>query len=51
MLARLKPLFSKDDVITAADAPGRNSAGAAMVVAQRGWAEKRGVEPLARLVS
>ncbi|TCS63334.1 acetyl-CoA C-acetyltransferase [Primorskyibacter sedentarius] len=50
-LAKLKPAFRKDGTITAGNAPGLNSAGAAMVVAERGWAEMQGAEPLVRLVS
>ncbi len=50
-LAKLKPAFRKDGTITAGNAPGLNSAGAAMIVAERHWVDKRGVEPLARLVS
>ncbi|MEQ8354068.1 MAG: acetyl-CoA C-acetyltransferase [Kiloniellaceae bacterium] len=50
-LASLKPAFRRDGTITAGNAPGLNSAAAAMVIAERGWAEKRGVEPFARLVS
>jgi hypothetical protein len=50
-LTRLKPLFRNDGTITAGSAPRLNSAGAAMIVADRGWAEKRSVEPLAGLLS
>ncbi len=50
-LARLRPVFRKDGTITAGNAPGLNSAGAAMIVAEAGWAENHGLEPLARLVS
>jgi acetyl-CoA C-acetyltransferase len=50
-LAKLKPAFRKDGTITAGNAPGLNSGGAAMIVAERGWAEKNGLAPLARLVS
>ncbi len=50
-LARLKPAFRKEGTITAGNAPGLNSAGAAMVVAEHGWAEKNGLVPMARLVS
>jgi acetyl-CoA C-acetyltransferase len=50
-LARLKPAFRKDGTITAGNAPGLNSGAAAMVVAERSFAEKHGLEPLARLVS
>lgn len=49
--SKLKPAFRKDGTITAGNAPGLNSAAAAMVVADRAWAEKKGVEPMARLVS
>jgi len=50
-LAKLRPAFRKDGTITAGNAPGLNSAGAAMVVAERGWAEKKGAEPMVRLVA
>ncbi len=50
-LAKLRPAFRKDGTITAGNAPGLNSAGAAMVVAESGWAEAKGAEPIARLVS
>ena len=48
-LARLKPAFRPDGTITAGNAPGLNSAAAAMIVAERGFAEAKGVEPMARL--
>ena len=50
-LAKLKPAFRKDGSITAGNSPGLNSAGAAMIVAERTWAEKNGLVPMARLVS
>ncbi len=50
-LAKLKPAFRKDGTITAGNAPGLNSGGAAMIVAERAFAEKHGLKPLARLVS
>jgi acetyl-CoA C-acetyltransferase len=50
-LAKLKPAFRKDGTITAGNAPGLNSGAAAMVVAERGFAEKHGLRPWARLVS
>jgi acetyl-CoA C-acetyltransferase len=50
-LAKLKPAFRKDGTITAGNAPGLNSGAAAMLVAERGWAEKNGLAPMARLVS
>jgi acetyl-CoA C-acetyltransferase len=51
MLAALKPAFRKDGTITAGNAPGLNSGAAAMMVAEEKWAERRGLEPAARLVS
>ena len=50
-LARLKPVFRPDGAITAGNAPGLNDAAAAMVLADEAWAEKRGLEPAARLVA
>jgi acetyl-CoA C-acetyltransferase len=50
-LAKLKPAFRKEGTITAGNAPGLNSAGAAMVVSHSAWAEKNGLVPMARLVS
>ena len=50
-LAKLRPAFRKDGTITAGNAPGLNSAGAAMIVAEQGFAERNGLEPAARLVS
>jgi len=50
-LAKLKPAFRKEGTITAGNAPGLNSAGAAMVVTHAAWAEKQGLVPMARLVS
>ena len=50
-LAKLKPAFRKDGTITAGNSPGLNSGAAAMVVADAAWAEKQGIEPMARLVS
>jgi acetyl-CoA C-acetyltransferase len=50
-LAALKPAFRKDGTITAGNAPGLNSAAAAMVLADAEWAETHGLAPAARLVS
>ncbi|MGH8800712.1 MAG: thiolase family protein, partial [Casimicrobiaceae bacterium] len=50
-LAKLHPAFHKDGTITAGNAPGLNSAASAMIVAERAWAERQGLEPMARLVS
>jgi acetyl-CoA C-acetyltransferase len=50
-LARLKPAFRPNGTITAGNAPGLNDAAAAMVLADRAWADKRGLAATARLVS
>ena len=50
-LSRLKPAFRKDGTITAGNAPGLNTGAAAMIVADRGFAEKAGLVPLARIAS
>ncbi|MEH6830024.1 MAG: thiolase family protein [Sulfitobacter sp.] len=50
-LGKLRPAFRKDGTITAGNAPGLNSGAAAMIVAERGWAERHKLEPMARLVS
>ena len=50
-LSKLKPAFRKDGTITAGNAPGLNSGAAAMIVADRAWADKKGLEPMARLVA
>ncbi len=50
-LAKLRPAFRKDGTITAGNAPGLNSGAAAVIVAERGTAERLGLEPAARLVS
>ena len=50
-LAKLKPAFRKDGTITAGNAPGLNSGAAALIVAERSFAEKHGLQPWARLVA
>lgn len=50
-LAKLRPAFRKDGTITAGNAPGLNTGAAAMIVAERGFAEANGLQPLARLAS
>jgi acetyl-CoA C-acetyltransferase len=49
-LARLKPAFRKDGTITAGNSPGLNSGASAVIVAERGFAERHGLQPMARLV-
>jgi len=50
-LAKLKPAFRKDGTITAGNAPGLNTGASAMVVAERAWADKKGLRPVARLAA
>jgi acetyl-CoA C-acetyltransferase len=50
-LAALKPAFRAEGTITAGNAPGLNSGAAAMVLSEEKWAETRGLQPMARLVS
>jgi acetyl-CoA C-acetyltransferase len=50
-LAKLRPAFREGGTITAGNAPGLNSGAAAMIVADRGFAEARSIEPVARLVA
>lgn len=51
VLAALKPAFRPNGTITAGNAPGINSGAAAVVLADRRWAEARGLDPVARFVS
>ena len=51
ILSKLRPAFRPEGTITAGNAPGLNDAAAAMVIAGEDWAEKRGMTPVARLVS
>ncbi len=50
-LVKLHPVFRKEGTITAGNAPGLNSGASAMIVAERGWAEQHGLQPMARLLS
>ncbi|MDR5834072.1 beta-ketothiolase BktB [Caballeronia sp. LZ034LL] len=50
--AKLKPVFAKENgTVTAGNASGINDAAAAVVLMERSVAEKRGAQPLARLVA
>ncbi|SAK75341.1 beta-ketothiolase [Caballeronia glebae] len=50
--AKLRPVFAKENgTVTAGNASGINDAAAAVVLMERGAAEKRGAKPLARLVA
>jgi len=50
-VAKLRPAFDKEGSVTAANASGINDGGAAVVLMSAKDAEKRGIEPLARIVS
>jgi len=50
-LQKLKPAFKKDGTVTAGSASGINDAAAAVVLMERGAAEKQGFKPMARLVA
>jgi len=50
-MAKLRPAFSKDGTITAGNASGINDGGAAVVLMSGKTAEKRGLAPMARIVS
>jgi len=50
-LAKLPARFVKDGVVTAGNASGINDAGAALVLTTGAEAKKRGLKPLARIVS
>jgi acetyl-CoA C-acetyltransferase len=50
-IAKLKPAFSKDGSVTAANASGINDGAAAVILMSAKEAEKRGLTPLARIVS
>ena len=51
VLAALKPAFGKDGFVTAGNASGIVDGAAALVVASRQEAKRRGLEPIAALVS
>jgi acetyl-CoA C-acetyltransferase len=50
-LSKLRPAFRPDGSITAGNAPGLNRGASAMIVANRAFAEAKGVTPSARLVA
>lgn len=51
-MAKLRPAFKKDGgTVTAGNASGINDAAAAVILMERSAAEKRGIKPMARLVS
>jgi acetyl-CoA C-acetyltransferase len=50
-VAKLKPAFSKDGTVTAGNASGLNDGAAALVIMSEAEATRRGVQPLATIVS
>jgi len=50
-LARLKPVFDPNGTVTAGNASSINDAAAAVVLMERGQAERRGLRPIGRLVA
>jgi acetyl-CoA C-acetyltransferase len=50
-VSKLRPAFDKEGTVTAANASGINDGAAAVVLMSAGEAEKRGIKPLARIVS
>jgi acetyl-CoA C-acetyltransferase len=50
-MAKLRAAFKKDGSVTAGNASGINDGAAAVVLMERGAAEKKGLKPMARLVS
>ncbi|HOV32721.1 MAG TPA: acetyl-CoA C-acetyltransferase [Candidatus Hydrogenedens sp.] len=50
-LAALKPIYKKDGTVTAGNASGINDAAAAVVLMGEKEAERRGLEPMGRLVA
>ncbi len=50
-MGKLRPVFDKEGSVTAGNASGINDAAAAVILMERGEAEKRGLKPLMRLVN
>jgi acetyl-CoA C-acetyltransferase len=50
-LSKLRPAFSKEGTVTAGNASGINDGAAALVLMSAAEAERRGIAPLARIVS
>jgi acetyl-CoA C-acetyltransferase len=50
-MAKLKPVFDRNGTVTAGNAAGINDAAAAVVLADAGYAERKGLEPMGRLVA
>jgi acetyl-CoA C-acetyltransferase len=50
-MAKLKPAFKKDGIVTAGNASGINDAACAMIMTTQKEAQKRGLKPRARILS
>ena len=50
-MAKMRPAFDKEGTVTAANASGINDGAAAVVLMRLSEAEKRGIDPMARIVS
>lgn len=50
-MSKLRPVFKPDGTVTAGNASGINDAAAAVVLMERSAAERRGLQPMARLVA
>jgi acetyl-CoA C-acetyltransferase len=50
-ISKLRPAFDKEGTVTAANASGINDGGAVAVLMRESEAEKRGITPMARIVS
>ena len=50
-LSKLRPVFQKDGTVTAGNAPGVNDGAAAVVVTSLAEAQRRNLQPLARIVA
>ena len=50
-LAKLKPVFKKDGIVTAGNSSQLSDGGSALIVASRKWAEEHGIKPLASIVA
>jgi acetyl-CoA C-acetyltransferase len=50
-LASLKPVFDPEGTTTAGNAPGVNDGASCVLVASEEWAARRGIDPLATIVS
>jgi acetyl-CoA C-acetyltransferase len=49
-LGKLPPIFKKGGTVTAGNASGMNDGAAMLVIAAADWADKKGLEPIARFV-